>query len=263
MRHLRALWLNLGSPDLGDPKALAAALVDATVVVNTAHARWTPQVIAAAPRDARLVLMGSTRRFSRWADPHGDGVRLGESAFLASGRSGVMLHPTLIYSRRGNGDIQRLAALLSRLPIAPLPGGGRSLVQPIHQGDVARCLLAAALHPLGWGRDHDYRRTRTDSVSRFPARRRRGCWPERAEGIRSSVQSAAHSSATQRYNPRSAAYRQRADPPADGGQGLRHRAHAAAVGVVPIPLGEGLAEASSLSRPRHGTSTFTSSGTRR
>jgi uncharacterized protein YbjT (DUF2867 family) len=131
--------------DLADPSALRAALEGATVVVNTAHARWTPQVLAAAPPGANLVLMGSTRRFSRWPDPHGDGVRAGEAAFLASGRPGVMLHPTLIYGREGEGDVQRLAALLARLPLAPLPGGGRALVQPIYQDDVTRCLLAALL----------------------------------------------------------------------------------------------------------------------
>ena len=133
--------------DLGDPAALAAALEGATVVVNTAHARWTSQVLAAAPRHARLVLMGSTRRFSRWPDPHGDGVRAGEAAFLASGRPGVMLHPTLIYGQEGEGDVQRLATLLARLPVAPLPGGGRALVQPIYQDDVTRCLLAALSRP--------------------------------------------------------------------------------------------------------------------
>lgn len=129
--------------DLDDGPALAAALADAGAVVSGAHARWTPQILAAAPMAARLVLMGSTRRFSRWPDPHGDGVRAGEAAFLAAGRAGVMLHPTLIYARDGAGDVQRLEALLRRLPVAPLPGGGRALVQPIHQDDVTRCLVAA------------------------------------------------------------------------------------------------------------------------
>jgi nucleoside-diphosphate-sugar epimerase len=32
---------------------------------------------------------------------------------------------------------------LRRLPLVPLPGGGRALVQPIHQGDVTASLLAA------------------------------------------------------------------------------------------------------------------------
>lgn len=134
--------------DLDDGPALAAALAEAGTVVSAAHASWTPQLLAAAPPQAGLVLMGSTRRYSRWPDAHGDGVRAGEAAFLASGRRGVMLHPTLIYGRSGQGDVQRLAALLARLPVAPLPGGGRALVQPIHQADVTRCLMAALRR--GW-----------------------------------------------------------------------------------------------------------------
>jgi nucleoside-diphosphate-sugar epimerase len=97
-----------------------------------------------------LVLMGSTRRFSRWPDEHGNGVCAGEAAFLASGRPGVMLHPTMIYGASGEDNLRRLAALLQRLPIAPLPAGGRALVQPIHQDDVTQCLLAALRRP--WAR---------------------------------------------------------------------------------------------------------------
>jgi uncharacterized protein YbjT (DUF2867 family) len=151
--------------DLEDARALRAALAGATVVVNTAHARFAPAVLAAAPPEARFVFLGSTRRFSQWRDAHGDGVRAGEAAFVASGRAGVMLHPTMIYGATGEDNVQRLAALLKRLPVAPLPGGGRALqrlaallkrlpvaplpgggralVQPIHQEDLSRCILAA------------------------------------------------------------------------------------------------------------------------
>lgn len=144
-----ARWAALGLPgeprtaDLRDAAALKAALAGASRIVSTAHARWTPALLAAAEPGATFVLMGSTRRFSRWPDAHGDGVRAGEAAFLASGRRGVMLHPTMIYGAQGEDNVQRLAALLARLPFAPLPGGGRALVQPIHQGDVTRCLMAA------------------------------------------------------------------------------------------------------------------------
>ena len=100
-------------------------------------------ILDAAPAEARIVLMGSTRRFSRWADAHGDGVRAGEAALLASGRNGVILHPTMIYGAQGEDNVQRLAALMRRLPLAPLPGGGRALVQPIHQDDVTASLRAA------------------------------------------------------------------------------------------------------------------------
>jgi nucleoside-diphosphate-sugar epimerase len=144
-----AKWRALGLPgelraaDLRDAAALRRALAGAARVVSTVHARWAPALLAAAEPGASFVLMGSTRRFSRWPDDHGDGVRAGEAALMASGRAGVMLHPTMIYGAQGEDNVRRLAALLARLPIAPLPGGGRALVQPIHQDDVTRCLVAA------------------------------------------------------------------------------------------------------------------------
>jgi uncharacterized protein YbjT (DUF2867 family) len=143
-----AKWAGVGHgparvANLGDHSALATALRDARWVVSCAHARHAPSVLAAAPAGARFVFLGSTRKFTRWPDAHGRGVQVGETAFLASGRAGVMLHPTMIYGAEGEDNVQRLAALLRRLPVVPLPGGGRSLVQPIHQDDLTRCIRAA------------------------------------------------------------------------------------------------------------------------
>jgi uncharacterized protein YbjT (DUF2867 family) len=129
--------------DLTDAPALRAALGDATRIVSTARAWDTEALLAAAPPEARLVQMGSTRRFTRWPDEHARGVAAGEAALLASGRSGVMLHPTMIYGAPREANLRRLAALLRRLPVVPLPGGGRALVQPIHQDDITLCLIAA------------------------------------------------------------------------------------------------------------------------
>jgi uncharacterized protein YbjT (DUF2867 family) len=144
-----ARWRAQGLPvaarpaDLTDHAALVRALEGASTIVCCAHARHARALIAAAPPSARFVLLGSTRRFSRWPDEHGDGVRFGEESLLASGRRGVMLHPSMIYGAQGEDNVQRLAALLKRLPVAPLPDGGRALVQPIHQDDLTRCILAA------------------------------------------------------------------------------------------------------------------------
>jgi len=132
--------------DLTDSVRLRTALADATRIVSCAHARHVPAVLAAAPPDARFVFLGSTRKFTRWPDTHGNGVLAGEAAFLASDHSGVMLHPTMIYGAHGEDNLQRLAALLRRLPIVPLPGGGKALVQPIHQDDVTRAIRAALRH---------------------------------------------------------------------------------------------------------------------
>jgi uncharacterized protein YbjT (DUF2867 family) len=144
-----ARWNATGLPgtprlaDLAEPESLRAALEDAENIVSSAHARHAGAILAAAPASATFVFLGSTRKFTRWPDPHGNGVRDGEAAFLASGRRGVMLHPTMIYGAQGEDNVQRLAALLKRLPIVPLPDGGKSLVQPIHQDDVTACIRAA------------------------------------------------------------------------------------------------------------------------
>ena len=144
-----ARWAARGLPgvprlaDLANPTALAAALGDACRVASCAHARHAPAILTTAPGTCRLVFLGSTRKFTRWPDAHGQGVLAGEAAFLASGRPGAMLHPTMIYGAEGEDNVQRLARLLRRLPAVPLPGGGRNLVQPIYQDDVTRCLLAA------------------------------------------------------------------------------------------------------------------------
>lgn len=138
--------------DLGDAGALRSALADAKRIVSTAHARFTSSVLEAAPEGARFVLLGSTRRFSRFPDEHGTEVAEGETVFLASGRHGVMLHPTMIYGAQGEQNVQRLAAILRRLPLVPLPGGGRNLVQPIHQDDVTRAIRAALA--VAWDGPH-------------------------------------------------------------------------------------------------------------
>jgi len=129
--------------DLTHPDALRAALADATRIVCCAHARHAAAVLAAAPPAARIVFLGSTRKFTRWPDAHALGVIAGEAACRAAGRRCVMLHPTMIYGATGEDNVQRLAALLRRLPFVPLPGGGRALVQPIHQDDVTRAIRAA------------------------------------------------------------------------------------------------------------------------
>ena len=143
-----------GTPSIADltDGSLRPALAAAERVVSCAHARHTPAILAATPRADRFVFLGSTRKFTRWPDAHGGGVLAGEAAFLASGRSGVLLHPTMIYGAEGEDNVQRLAALLRRLPVVPLPGSGRALVQPIHQSDVTRCLRAAL--DVAWDGPH-------------------------------------------------------------------------------------------------------------
>ena len=85
----QAKWQAAGLPgeihhaDLRDQATLQDALAGATRVVSCAHARHAAAILAAAPEKAMLALLGSTRKFTRWPDAHGNGVLAGEAAWLA------------------------------------------------------------------------------------------------------------------------------------------------------------------------------------
>ncbi len=49
----------------------APRLAGADAVVSCAHARHAPAILDAAPARRRFVLLGSTRKFTRWPDAHG------------------------------------------------------------------------------------------------------------------------------------------------------------------------------------------------
>ena len=137
--------------DLEDPAALRAALADAEIVVSCTNARFVPAILAALPSNGvqRLVMMGSTRCFSKVPDATATAVRAAEQALADCSIPSVLLLATMIYGGR-IGVVEGLAAAIGRFPVLPLPGAG-ALVQPIHIDDVAACLAAAIRQPAALG----------------------------------------------------------------------------------------------------------------
>ncbi|MXV43764.1 NADH-ubiquinone oxidoreductase [Saccharibacter sp. 17.LH.SD] len=134
-------FIDIRQIDLTQPHTLPAAFHDVACLVNTAHARFLPTLLASTK--APMIALGSTRKFTQWPDDHARGVLAGETALQADPRPSLILHPTMIYGTEGENNVQRLAQLLRYLPVIPLPKRGRSWVQPIEQSDVTRCLCAA------------------------------------------------------------------------------------------------------------------------
>ena len=130
--------------DLNSGVGVSEALADAKIVVSCAHARYTQRILEMLPPSVqKLVLMGSAWRYSGIENPRADEVRAAEKEFIASGRDGVMLHPTMIYGGRQENNILRLLAFIQRFPVIPAPGGGSQRVQPIYVDDVVAALHAA------------------------------------------------------------------------------------------------------------------------
>ncbi len=115
----------------------------ADTVISCAHPRFTDTILRACASKTRLVLMGSTWRFSRVPNPAAEEVRAAEQLFLAHGTPGVMLHSTMIYGGHQERNVQRLLAVLQRFPVLLLPGGGRQIIRPIYIDDLVECLFRA------------------------------------------------------------------------------------------------------------------------
>ena len=138
--------------DFDHPLSVAKALVGACRVLSCVHARHTGVLLDCLPSSCeRLVLTGSTRRFTGLPDPAADTVRAAETLFLSSGVAGVMLHPSMIYGAPDDRNINRLLRLVRGARILPLPNGGRNLVQPVFVDDMVAACAAAAIEPAAPG----------------------------------------------------------------------------------------------------------------
>jgi len=130
--------------DLTQPDSLRTALLDAQQVVSCVQAHEGATVVAALPKTiGRVVLMGSTRIFSRYPDPKIELQKAAVDALARSGLPGVVLHPTMIYGGPVDVNVQRIAAYIRKFGLVPLPDGGGMLLQPIHTDDMVSCILAA------------------------------------------------------------------------------------------------------------------------
>lgn len=135
--------------DVRDVAAIRAGLAGSAVVVSCIHPNYTPALLAAAAYAGteRIVLLSSTRRFSAVPDKGTAATVAAEEAFRAGVLPGFLLHSTLIYGPGIASNLSRIAGLIDRHRIVPLPASGRARLQPVHIDDVVAALAAAAATP--------------------------------------------------------------------------------------------------------------------
>ncbi len=57
----------------------------------------------------------------------------------------VILRPTMIYGYPGDGNLARLMRTMRRYPVAPMPGDGKALQQPVYYRDLAKIACISAV----------------------------------------------------------------------------------------------------------------------
>ena len=60
----------------------------------------------------------------------------------------LILRPTVIYGKGNKSDIGLLIALAKRIPVVPLIGNGKQLIQPISVEDVTKCINSGLLNDI-------------------------------------------------------------------------------------------------------------------
>jgi NADH dehydrogenase len=156
--------------DVADRASLARAFAGASAVVHlvgiiqergrntfeAVHARGTENVVSAARAAGvrRLVHMSALGTRPGAATPYHRTKWAGEEAVRGSGLDWTIHRPSVVYGP-GDGFVSRLLAILRWSPVAPVPGDGRSLLQPVWIGDVAACFLGSLERPVSRGRTYE------------------------------------------------------------------------------------------------------------
>jgi NADH dehydrogenase len=104
--------------------------------------------LARAARDvgvATFIFLSSQSAKSDAVSAYGRSKFEAEQQLLAlEGIDVVILRPGLVTGPGARGLFQRMTATVESLPVVPLLGGGKALVQPIHVDDLSRAILRAA-----------------------------------------------------------------------------------------------------------------------
>ena len=175
--------------DLDDPGGLPDVFSSAqcTSLLNIASLGFghAPAIVAAARAAGidRAVFVSTTAVTTRLA-ARSKRVRLdAERQIRESGLKWTIVRPTMIYGAPGDRNLSRLLAVLARVPVLPVPGGGRHLQQPVHVADVAGAVLSA-VSGTGHGRCH-LRPGRAGAAPRSP----NCCGSRRAQSAAARVSS--------------------------------------------------------------------------
>ena len=128
------------------------AVARAPVLINCTGAPTLANCLSVMPALQQIIQIGSTRVFSVHADPSREMIATLERTAHRCGIPATVLHPTLIYGDLKEDGVSRLARTIGRLPVLPLPDGGRALVQPVFIDDVIRAVFACLNTPLTAGK---------------------------------------------------------------------------------------------------------------
>lgn len=142
--------------DCRDESALAKLLDQADALVHVAGIQTAENVIVACSRMGvgRVVFVNTTGMFSKYRQYAAEYRRI-EERIMRSGLDYTIIRPTMIYGNARDHNIHKLVRIVNRLPVVPVIGSGRALLQPIYAQDLAAVIAKATFEPRAIGRAYN------------------------------------------------------------------------------------------------------------
>ncbi len=152
--RLLPFGVRIAGGDASNAESLRKVYRGEPVVIHLSSIFHAGAVLEGCRGMKRLVAVSSTRVYSATWDRAGE-IEEAERAIERSGVPYTILRPTMIYGTPEDRNISKLIGLAARYGIVPLPGGGKSIFQPVHVDDLAACIVAALKTPASAGKSYD------------------------------------------------------------------------------------------------------------
>ena len=110
-------------------------------VVHCSQPLILTKFLSCQPNIERLIVVGSTRLFSKFEDQKAKDLRLLAEKIWQSKINATVIHPTLTYGAPDSNNVERVVRFCSLSPIVPVPKGGNTLIQPVSASDLLQGLL--------------------------------------------------------------------------------------------------------------------------
>ena len=148
-----------GDLDSGDSLRSAFEAAAPSVLVNLASLGFghAPTIVQAAEAAGlrRAVFVSTTAIFTKLNAPSKEARIAAECTIQGSDLDWAIVRPTMIYGTPDDRNMWRLLRLVRRVPLVPMPGGGRTLQQPIHVADLAQAVVATLQTDVAVGKAYD------------------------------------------------------------------------------------------------------------
>jgi nucleoside-diphosphate-sugar epimerase len=137
-----------------DPGSVAQAWDGDRSIVNISSINHSRSILRGCPGARSIVAISSTGLFSRFRDESAH-IEESEKEITSSGIPWTILRPTMIYGTPTDRNMSKLIRYISRRKIILLPGGGKSLFQPVSAFDLAQCITSSLLSPEAAGKSYE------------------------------------------------------------------------------------------------------------